>query len=267
MTEHRRLRLRAGIKNWFWAIAIVLVVIAIASGWIAYETHVAPETATEERAVSSWSTHGSFDHEAVVQNENPIFPVNETLENRSMYYRTVSPVFTGAYTFSYDAPNGGSSTVESVVTLEIRSVNGEDEDQEIHWSISETLAEREVADVEPGSPVTLEFEQNATALRNRIANISDRLGGSPGTIETRIIATSVVDGRIDGESVSTSERYVLPITIDSNTYSFGETGQFTDTHEQTERVEVSKTYGPIRTYVAPASSAIAILGLVMLGWL
>lgn len=263
LSERRRLQIRRAVGRWFWVLAIVLVVLAIGTGWVAAATYASPGTTTEQHVVSSWSTRGSFEHETTVVRQNPVFAVGTTLKNRSMYYRSIAPTANGTYRFEYRAPDG-DVTVHSVVRRQIRSVggNGDGGPAEVYWTITEPVAERRVENVSPGTPVSARFRQNISSLVNRTNAIAEGLGGSAGSIETRFVAVTTVDGEIAQRHVHTREQYVLPVSTDGGTYSFGDVGPHSKTYERTDQVEVPNTYGPVRRFVSPAVSLLAMLGLL-----
>ncbi|MFB6112798.1 MAG: DUF5305 domain-containing protein [Halodesulfurarchaeum sp.] len=267
MSETRWLQIRSAIGSWFWVIAIVLAVLVLVAGATTVQTYQYPGTTTEERVVSSWSTQGSFSHRAEVTRKNPVFAVNTTLTNRSIYYQSVAPVFNASYTFTYTGPPTGSATVDSVVVLQIRAVSEGEENRQVYWNLTTPVARKEVTGIQPGEPVTVRFSRNASAIENRTNAIAEQLGGSPGTIQARFVARTTIDGQVGSQTVRTTEQYALPMSFGENTYSFGDTGQFIQTYERVEQYTVTKTYGPVRKYVAPGVTGIALLGLLVLGWI
>lgn len=262
MTDTTSLRTRALLGRWFWALVVVLAVVAVGTGWVAVSTYAFPGTTAEERVEGTWSTQAEVAHQATVESTNPIFPVGTTLEDRAVYYTAIAPVVDGEYRFSYAAPEGGDATIDSTVLVQIRSVG--DEGETVYWETSRELADQTVDGVGPNEAVVVPFSLNASAVAEEADAIENSLGGSAGTLETRIVAWSQVEGTVGGSSVSNREVYAVPLSVDGGTYSFGEDGPWNDQYQDTSTVEVPRTYGPLRTIVSPVVALLALAGLGIL---
>ena len=263
MSDSQWLRARAVVERWFWVLVVVLAVVAVGSGWLAASAYAFPASTTEEHVVSTWSTQGSFTHQATVRSENPVFGVGTTLADRQVYYQSISPVADGIYTFTYESTGSGAATVETDLALQIRSV-GENGEQ-VYWETTRPLASKRVEEVAPGTPVRTEFSLNTSAVENRVQEIESSLGGSAGSIEVNILAQYSVDGQIAGEQVDEQATYSIPLSLSSGTYSFGDPGKLGQRYERTEQVQVPKSHGPIREIVAPALAMLSFIGLAFLG--
>jgi hypothetical protein len=266
--DERTLRFRALLGRWFWVLAVALVVLAVLTGWIAYSTHVTPGTHAEQRVETTWSTEASLSHEALVTGSNPVFPQGTTLQNRTVYYRSIAPTVNGTYTFGYGSSVDGSLAVETTVLLQLRSLGGdqggagEADDQTVYWETSRELTNTSVTGVNPGERVLTTFRVNTTEVAQRLDEIEASLGGSTGTIQTRIVVVTAYRGSVAGTQVDERAIHHVPITIEGETYGFGDTGPWRQEREQIRQVQVPNEYGPLREIVAPVLSLLSLLGLL-----
>ena len=259
----RRLRVRALLGRWFWVLAIALVAIGLFSGYVAATSYLAPGTHAEERVDSSWTVESSLAHEAPVVASNPVFEKGSTLEDRSVYYRSIAPVANGTYVFSYGSSVGGDLAVESNVVLQIRSV-GED-GETVYWETNRQLASRSVTGVSPGDTVATEFRLNTTAVAQRLDAIESSLGGGPGSIRADVVVWSTFEGTVAGTSVQDRELHRVPISIESGTYSFEDSGPWQRQIQETRQVQVPNEQGPVGSIVAPIVTLLSLVGLGLLG--
>lgn len=70
------------LSDWTEVIALLLVLLLLPSGWLAYSTHVTPGIHTEQRKSVLYERSKEFDYGATVQTSNSVFPVGSTLTNR-----------------------------------------------------------------------------------------------------------------------------------------------------------------------------------------
>lgn len=254
------LRLRRLLGEQFTTVVAVLAVLALVGGAMTYATHVAPETTTEERVVSTWESAGTFDHSATVTRENPVFPVDSQLQNRVVYFSRVAPVVDGQYTFRYRASESGELATSIDVELVTRSVTGEESEETVIWETTRTLRE-ERATVAPGTGARVPFGFNVSDVAAERDRIADRLGGTTGTTETVVRAVVDVEGTVNGRSVDTQQVHTLPVALDGNTYRVGPVEPQTRQFETTRTVTTTRTYGPLRSVGAPALTLLATVGL------
>lgn len=260
MTE-TELRLRAVLDAWFTAAVVVLLVLGLVGAGVAYGTHVEPETTTEERTVSSWTVTTTHAHSATVTEENPIFPVGMELDDRSTYFTRISPVLDGEVAVEYAASSVSDVTVAVDVALVLQSAD----EETVYWSDERPLASAEQA-AEPGDTITVPFTLNASAIETRLTEIEENLGSTPGETAVFVRTDVSVDGVIDGKNTGYSRTLQLPLTIEGDTYTVGETSQPADSIARTETVQTPRSYGPLRTVGAPVlllGSVVALGGLVL----
>lgn len=264
MEPERRVRLRALLERWLPVLVVLSLVGTAGFGWLVVSTHVSPGTHAEERVTTSWDTQGDLTHRATVQQHNPVFPAGVTVENRPLYYEQVMPVANGTLAYQYRTDGSGSLTVDATVRAVIRST-GEEGSTE-YWRVTRTIAERRATAVEPAEPVPLGFSVNVSRVQQRLEAIRSELGSSPGSIETALVATVDLSGRVQGERVDRQETYRIPLTIQESTYSFGSLSGGNQ-YSQRERVMVPNEYGPLRRYGSVAGLGLSLALLVALGYL
>jgi hypothetical protein len=260
------LRLRALLDRQFATVTAVLVVCALVGGFATYTAHVDPGTTTEERVVATWESSGTFDHAATVTRENPLFAVGRTLEDRQVYFSSITPTLNGSYAFGYRASDGGTVETSVDVVLITRSVGEQTGDQSgegaVLWERSRTLHQTGATTLAPGDDVRAPFSLNASAVETERQGIEDRLGGGVGTVETFVRATVDIEGTVNGKRVDTQEVHTLPVTIEGNTYRVGPAETSGQQFETTQTVTVPRTYGPLRSVGGPALLVLSLAGLV-----
>jgi hypothetical protein len=270
----RSLRIRSALERWFTVVAAVLVVLAVVGGWVTYGVYVDPGYETEQRQVSSWQRSAAFGHGSTVTSPNPVFPVGAELTDRPFYYRSLTPVLNGTFAFGYTASDAGSLSLTVDVRLVVRAVSSEegeggtgqsDQRPTEFWRVERELANDTLDGVPPGERTETSFAIDVPALGNRTQRITERLGGTPGTVETSVQATVRGSGTVNGRDVDARWTYELPITIEDNVYRVADPGPVQASEERTETVRVERTYGPLRRIGAPLVSLAALAALAVLG--
>ena len=260
-------RVRAILDDWFWAVALVAVVVAGAGGYVAYTAYADPGTTVEERQVSSWEGNGSYTTAATVTEPNPLYATGTELSDRPAYFLTVSPRLDGTFAFEYAASGGGSVDVAVEQTLVVRAVEEREEGSTVeYWRLEEPLGTADASGVAPGEPVRTTFSRNVSRVANRAANVTERLGGTPGSTRITVINTVALDGEVNGQSVERAATYRLPIGVDGSTYAPGETGGQAVTGSTTERITRERTYGPPWRVGGPVALLIGVVGLAGLAY-
>jgi len=256
------LRLRAAASRWFSALVVALVVLAAVGAGLTYATHVDPGETTETVTRTVVPVDGSVSHSAAVTRPNPVYPVGTTLEGQSTYFTGVSPVLNVTYALTY---GGAAETADVAVNAAVVTRSSPEGSDATLWTERRPLGAERATDVPPGESVTTSVELNASALRDRIARIRSELGASPGTVSSRVVFDVTVTAVVDGEEVALSYVATLPITPGAETYAVEEATGVSDAVEETETVVRERSYGPLRTFGAPAVGALALAGLGGLG--
>ncbi|MDS0473660.1 DUF5305 domain-containing protein [Natrinema sp. 1APR25-10V2] len=206
-------RARAALDEWYVVAVVALLALALVGGWGAYAAVAGSAEQTSRQPAEAWSATGSFDHGAEVQRENEVYPVGTRLSDRSVYFTRVTPELEGNFTYRYDA-DAGDVTADVELERVIRSAD----DQREYWEVNKTIAETTVESLGPGETATTDFAVDVPATVNESERIQESLGGSPGSVETTVVATVTIQGTIDGDPVERTERYELAITPDGATY-------------------------------------------------
>jgi hypothetical protein len=259
-------RVRTIADEWFWALALVAVVLAGVGGYAAYTAYESPGTTVEQRQVASWEGNGSYATTATVTELNPLYPVGTELEDRPAYFLSVSPRLDGTFAFEYRASRGGAVDVTIEQTLVLRGVADESDAPIEYWRLEEPLDVAEANDVGPGDPVRSTFSRNVSRASERIENVSDRLGGTPGRTEILVVSAIDVEGEINGQSVDRSETYRLPIRVDESTYRPAAIRGESLSGSTTERIARERTYGPLWRVGGPAALLVGLIGLAGLAY-
>lgn len=252
-------RLRALLDEYFVVVVVALLVVGAAGGAAAYTAHVDPGTETRTEEVGAWESTAGYDHEATVTEENRVYPVGSTLENRSVYYTSIAPELDGA--FRYGFGGGGELDVDAETTLVIRSVG---EEGETFWRVTDSLAETSTT-IGPDGTATTTFTLNVSEVRAEIDAIEEDLGASPGTTEVLVVTNVTASGTAAGADASHDAGYVMAIDPGADTYSVDAPRAATERHPHTGTVTVQRDYGPLRSIGGPVVLVLSLLGLVALG--
>ena len=196
---------------------------------------------------------------------NPLFPVGTELSDRPAYFTSVSPRLRCTFAFEYGASDGGSLDVTLDGTLVLRAVEETDEGAVEFWRIEEPLGRASESGVSPGQPVEATFSRNVSRLADRATNVSERLGGSPGTTELLVSTQVRVAGEVNGRSIERTATYRLPIEVDGAVYAPGAVEGEAMSGTTTERVTVQRSYGPLWRIGGPLTAALGLLALAGLG--
>jgi hypothetical protein len=260
--DDRLLRARALLDEQFAVVVAILVVLALAGGWLTYTTYATPDTTSEERTVSSWRTAGSFNHSATVTERNPVYPVGTTLTNRSIYFTEVTPRLDGTYTFTYDASDRGE--LNGTVSLEavLRSVEETQDRSTVVWRTSEPLTTVPADSLRPGETVRAPFSIDVNGSLNRSEVITDELDDPPGQPELLVRATVDVRGTVNGQPVNRTTVHTLPVELGQGAYRPASPGSTTDRQTTTRSVTIQESYGPVRT-VGAAVLLVGPLGVLV----
>lgn len=260
------LRVRAVLDEWLWVVALVAVLLAAGGGYATYTAYESPGTVTEERQVASWEGNGTYTTSATVTEENPLFPVGTELTDRPAYFRSVSPQLDGAFAFQYEASDGGSLDVSVRQTLVFRAIEERDEATVEYWRLESSLGETETADVDPGENVTATFSRNVNQSAIRLANVSQRIGPTPGSTQMLVVSTVDVEGEVNGREVDRTVTYTLPISVDDTVYALGAVRGESLSGTTTESITRERTYGPLYRIGGPVALVAGLIGLVGLAY-
>jgi len=236
-----------------------LVAVALLGAYLAYPPYVDPGTDIEEVEESSWSSTAEFTHQALVTEQTAIFDRGDLLTGRSSYLEAVSPILNGSFRYQYQASAGGDLSAAANLTLVVRSI--EEEGPE-YWREETALASANDSSLESGEQFAVPYSMNVTAVNQRIEEIEEQLGGTPGSTEIVVRSELVLAGERNGLSVDTQTTHNMTISSQGNVYTVEGAGPDTDSDQQFRQETVEVSYGPLRTAVGPLLVVISVLGVV-----
>ena len=259
----QQLRIRDKLNSNFIVITVVLLVLVVVAGGLAYQTYTTTFTETDEEVVSSWAEQSDLSQQATVVQANPVFELGSTLTNQPVYFTQLSPDINSTHEYTYSASESGQLDVETTAMLVVRSVNN---DGDTLWRTSEPLA-TEQGTLQPGDRLTTETTINVTEAAAEVERVETGLGASVGSPEITIQFDTSVSGTVNDQSVSTSHQDTVVIEPNGETYSVSPSDGVSETYETTTTVETEVSPSPVRSYVPPGVlivSFILLLGMVSL---
>jgi hypothetical protein len=267
MSRSWGVRGRLLLEGWFAVVVVVAVVVAAVGGVATYTAYVSPGTTTEQRQVSSWEATGTYELAATVSEPNPLYPVGTELADRPAYFLSVSPSAEGRFSFGYEASDGGSVDVTIQQVLVLRAIeSGSDGGPVEYWRLTEPLGAESETGVAPGERVDIAFERNVSATYDRMAGISERLGGTPGTTQLLVVSTVEFAGTVNGDDIDRTATYRLPIEVSGTTYQPGAVAGDGLDGSTTERITRQRTYGPLYRVGGPAALSVGLVAVAGLAY-
>jgi len=260
-------RIRAVLDGQFWLVVGVLGVLVVGGGYVTYDAYTDPGVHVEQRPGTSAEFAGEFTHRATVQSPNPVFATGETLENREAYFSRLTPRLNGTFIYTYDASRSGDLQVDVDLELRIRSIGGASEEGQglEYWSVTRRVNDTEAASLSPDEEVRVTFSRNVTELFNETRLIDERVGGTPGTKEVRLVAVVDTEGEINGQSVTRTNEYPIRFRDDDSIYRVDDPGRVVNTTSTNRTVTVQNTVGPLRKGGAPLVFVLGLVGAISLG--
>lgn len=228
-TERILYRIRTTLDEWFVLVVVLLVALALFGGWMTFGTVMADESQTEDSTVEAWSTTGGFDYVAEVQTTNEVYDVGEELRHQSVYFTEIAPEVTAEFEHRYEADEGD---VDVEITIE-RVVRATDGDGDEYWSTAEVIEETAAEGVGPRERQTVPFTVDVPTFENDSERIAASLGGTPGTVESLVVAHVQLNGSIDGESIQRSETFEFVVEPAGTTYEIDAASGERHTEERT----------------------------------
>jgi len=216
-TEKLQLEIRQLLADWFVPVAVLLLLVAVASGIGVYSAVAAPEAPTDYDTVDAWETTADFSHGTTVREPNAVYSVGQELTDQPRYYTDVMPVLNGEIQYRYEAADGDVE-VETEITQLTRAVDSND-DSVVYWRNEQSIDDDQTSGLSPGDTHTNSFSLDIESMDRTAAETAESLGSTAGRLETVIQIDVRLEGTIDGESVDHTEQYELPIEVTSGTYT------------------------------------------------
>lgn len=248
-------RYRRLFVSYWMILAVILIVVILTGVWVSYGAYIDPGETIEERTVEDWTTSGELSHSATVTEPNSVFEEGTTLENEPLYYIRLSPAVNGNYGFTYAATDG-DVTVELTVERVIRATG----DGTTYWQESEVLGRETVPDMGPNEEATVEFGFEIDMIDDRINEIEEDLGASPGETEIVLVVTAELHGDVDGVQRTVRESHDITVAFDGGTYQF-EDVNFQENHIATDRETVAASPSLTELVGGPLLALIGLGGL------
>ena len=254
--DSRIRRLRIAIADNYTLVLGLLVVLAAVGGYVTYVTYADPGTTTEAREGTEWQSTGQFTHRATVVNGTTALPEGTVLQNRTTYFQSVTPTLNGSFGYRYTA-RGGNISAETTVSLLLRSVEtAENGNGTVYWAVERPL-EKRTASLTPGDETAVPFSVNVSAARAEAERIDAEFGGTPGELQTVVVARAELSGTRNGRPVNVTRSYRLPLRPDGSIYRVDDPGPVTESSNRTERVSVPVEYGWAREVGTPLLALLA----------
>jgi hypothetical protein len=258
-------RIRSALDGQFAAVVFVLVVALLVGGGLTYGAYGTTETTVKQERTAQAQYVGTFDHEADVAVDGPVFDAGTTLSNRTTYFTRATPVLDGTFRYSYSATDGGNVSVTATVEAVFRSVaDGENGGE--YWRVTRPL-NRTTASLSPGETVRLAFSENVTELLNESQRYDESVGGTPGSLEVAFVADVTTEGTVNGQSIDRSRTYRLGLDADDSVYRLDDPGTITNGTQQTRAVRTQVQAGLLGRLGGPALLVVSLFGLLGLGTL
>lgn len=263
--EERGLRLRALLDEYATLVVLALAVLALAGGFLTYDTYTGTDTRTEIEQTTTWESAGEFTYSATVVNGTDVYERGAVLTDRTAYFRTITPRLNGSFLYAYNA-SGGDLTANASAVLVLRSVEESDEGSATeYWRTESTLETRRVASLSPSETLRVPFSLNVNATGQRLEAIDEQFGGTPGQKEMFVEIRLQQEGTRGGQPVNTTRTYRLPISPSSSVYNVQDPGTVTDSANRSVQSTITVESGPLRAYGGPALLVLALVALAGFG--
>ncbi|ELZ80261.1 hypothetical protein C453_19325 [Haloferax elongans ATCC BAA-1513] len=264
MSSRRRDITKTIVDN-FGLILVCLLVVGLLGGYMTYTTHVAPETETVTRQLSSWQSSGSYTHNATVRNGTSAFAEGTVLRDRSVYVTHVAPVLTGSFSYTYGVSNDSDLAAETTVVVQYRSVESAgSSDEVVYWQVERELAQERDETLTPDERLSVPFSLNVSDATETVRRIDREHGGTPGQLDVMVVTRVELSGTRNGQEVDTARTYRLPVVPRQNSYRVEDPGRINHGDERTADVTVTPDYGLLRQVGSPV---LFLLGVVAAGGL
>lgn len=254
---------RAFLKRWLPLVVLGFAVVALLGGYVTYDAHVdGPETVVEEQTTGKWTVQSDFEHTAIVQRQTDVFTSGNRLENRPLYFTTVSPELDSSYTISHNNTDGEPATASVDLSLVVRAVEQQDEQTIVHWRARDSLATLDSVEVADGTAESATASVNVPAVLRRIEAIREELGASPGRTEALIVADTTVETTLGGESFTDTRTDRIEITPSDGFYRVSTSVQSRESYQTTETVTRTIEPSLLALYGGPAALLVGVVGIV-----
>ena len=254
------IRIRAFFQERFSAIALILILLALATGWWAYQVHIVPEFEQEQIMVEEWSESTTLEHSAEITQDSLLWSTGEIVENRPIYYYNLSQELDGLYSYSYRADDG-SVDVTTEATLFIRATD----DDDIFWEVAEPLASEEESGLSSNQAHNVSFTVEIEWILRTIDRVERETGAQEGLVQPKVEIRTVVDGEVEGSEVSNEYESEMELVVNPDTYRVHEIDTVDESHEESEFRDVpvdptpTEAIGSIALFIVSIAAFVALL--------
>ncbi|MGB9930272.1 DUF5305 domain-containing protein [Haloarcula amylolytica] len=267
MTEHLfSVSVRSILNRWLLPLILLSLVLALAGGYITYDSHVdGAETVVEQQTTGTWTVESEFEHGATVTRDTEVFSAGEELSNRSLYFTTASPELDGTYTVSHDNTDGNAAVTSTNLSLVIRAVEERNGNQVVHWQTHDSLDTLDAVKVKDGETAATTVSVDIPTILNRTETIQNDLGAAPGQTEVLLVADTTIESSVDGEAFTDTRTDRIEIVPGQRVYRVSTTTAGASSYDATE--QVTRTIEPTRLelYGGPVLCVIGLLCMAFLG--
>jgi len=244
----------------------VLLIVAIAGlagscGW-AYWEYTNQHTETVTTVDYGYTYTATYEVEATVTEENPIYEMGTVLSDMAGYFYAVSPQSTIDLTFTFD-PSLSDASVD-ISTESYLMLKEQNDDGIAFWSKRIPLSSSSGSVTGEGS-LTDSFVLEADTIRARVMEIRDSLGASVGRGEGEVVTHLTYEGEIASTTISDDTYVSLPVTLGPDYYAFdmseasqSEAQNYYTAQQRQVQNTLSDIYIPLAACVAFALAAILI---------
>ncbi|MFB6146365.1 MAG: DUF5305 family protein [Halobacteriaceae archaeon] len=260
----RSVRVRAFLDSRFLLVVLVLCLTTALLGWWTYQVHAVPDIERQERVVEEWSASTSYNHSAVIINDSLPFEKGEVVRNRPIYYTNLSTELDGVYRYEY-AADRGDLRVTTETFLLIRA--GELQDQrvvETFWEVSRPLASVRTQSLEPGESHRVKFAVDVRDVLETIATVEQQVGAQKGLVDVRVRSVSMVNGTVEGDSVSQRHTSDMVMVVEPATFRVIQSDTMNRTYDTRMTREVVVEPSPLEAAGSIGSFAFATAALLAL---
>lgn len=259
------LSVRSLLQQWLLAVVLVFVVVALAGGYLTYDGYVTePETVVEQRNNGTWTVESGFEHSALVQRETDVFQSGTRLQNRSLYFTTVTPDLDVNYTIANSNTDGRSATGSVDLSLVIRAAEERDGREVVYWETREQLETLDAVDIEAGTEESTAVSVDVPEVVNRTQTIQQELGSSPGNIEILIRAETTIEGAVGSETFTDTRTDRLRISPSGSVYRVTPTVEDQQSYPATTQVTRQVEPPALSLYGGPMLLLIGLTGVAAL---
>jgi hypothetical protein len=179
-----------------------------------------------------------MDHSAQVKKDSIPFKKGSKVNNRPIYYTSLSEKLDGKYTYTYSA-NEGSVDINTDVYMELKGV--EIRDQQVvdtYWTVVKPLGSADTTNLKPDEEHTVEYDINVPSTQEKLGKIQEQLNSTKGSLNITVVSVSKIEGQVDDNSVSNKYTTNMSIVVDEDTYEVVSINNLEREHRINEEREV-----------------------------